>query len=39
MLAFGVVPVVLYVTGFIRWRHKRRARRAADRKVDVTSRA
>lgn len=28
MLFFGVVPVTLYVTGFIRWRHKRAARRA-----------
>jgi len=33
MVLFGAVPVVLYLTGFIRWRHKRRARRAADRKV------
>lgn len=28
MVVLGVAPAVLYVTGFIRWRHKRRARRA-----------
>jgi len=32
MLAFGVVPLILYVTGFIRWRHKRRARRIVEQR-------
>ncbi|PWB82822.1 MAG: hypothetical protein C3F11_09860 [Methylocystaceae bacterium] len=32
MLAFGLVPLTLYVTGFIHWRHKRRARRAIERR-------
>jgi uncharacterized iron-regulated membrane protein len=33
MLLFGAVPVALYVTGFIRWRHKRHARRAVERQM------
>jgi uncharacterized iron-regulated membrane protein len=30
VLVVGVTPFVLYVTGFLRWRQKRRVRRAAD---------
>ncbi|MBM3625505.1 MAG: PepSY domain-containing protein, partial [Alphaproteobacteria bacterium] len=29
VLAIGLTPLVLYVTGFLRWRQKRRARRRA----------
>jgi uncharacterized iron-regulated membrane protein len=32
MVFFGLVPVTLYVTGFIRWRHKRRAGKAMAQK-------
>jgi uncharacterized iron-regulated membrane protein len=30
-LLIGIAPLVLYVTGFLRWRHKRRARKLAAR--------
>lgn len=33
MVFFGAVPAVLFVTGVIRWRQKRRARRAVARKA------
>jgi uncharacterized iron-regulated membrane protein len=37
MLAFGFVPLVLYVTGFIRWRHKARNQSSRRRKsVDAS---
>ncbi|MBU3888037.1 PepSY domain-containing protein [Methylosinus sp. KRF6] len=32
MAVFGVIPLILYVTGFIRWRHKRRARQFMKRR-------
>jgi uncharacterized iron-regulated membrane protein len=32
MAVFGVIPLALYVTGFIRWRHKRRAREVMEQR-------
>ncbi|WP_018268080.1 PepSY-associated TM helix domain-containing protein [Methylosinus sp. LW4] len=32
MAVFGVVPLALYVTGFIRWRQKRRARKRMEQR-------
>lgn len=31
ILSLGFVPLILYVTGFLRWRHKRRARSSGGR--------
>ena len=38
IMLMGFVPLILYVTGFLRWRQKRRARRCWRRDSDSNSR-